>query len=128
MREHVVPDRPPIYAVPESGDDSHRLDAKCHRRSASHVPVARADDVIPTPETGGLDLDQQLVFTEGARLRDLERLDGATRLFEPGYPHRRTPIVNVAPPTAPSASGPSPSSLGKRPAIGARRRKGTVGM
>ena len=81
----LIPDRPVFDLGAHRRHDPCRLDSKRHRRCPAHIPVSSPDNVIPIADARRLDRDQHLALTQSARIGHLERPNGATELFDPGY-------------------------------------------
>ena len=70
-------------------DDSGRLHPKRHRRRGANVPSTAANVVVPVPDPGCPDLDEDLAGGELTRIGHINGLDGGTERADPGHAHVR---------------------------------------
>jgi hypothetical protein len=103
MGQNLVPNRPPLYARTERGDDPGCFNAERHRRCPPHVPITYADDIVPVAHAGRLDLQQHLAFARRARFGDLKGLHGATEPLDPRNSHSASIVACPTPATAAGA-------------------------
>ena len=73
MRHHGCASGGPLDAGADVDDLPCGLDAEGQGRDAPHVPTAGADELLPVPDAGRLDVDQHLPRLQRRRLRQLEK-------------------------------------------------------
>jgi hypothetical protein len=93
MREHRIPDRPPLEPGTQGRNHARRRDTERHRRPSSQIPTSSPGELIPIADTGGFDLDQNLAGARRARVRHLQHRHTATEFFDPCDAHDRSPTT-----------------------------------
>jgi hypothetical protein len=93
MREHGIPDRPPLDPGTQGRNDPCCSDAERHGWPSSEIPTSSPGELVPIADTGSLDLDQNLTGARCARVRHLEHRHTATEFFDPCDAHDRSPTT-----------------------------------
>ena len=88
VAKHLIARIPVLDGISDRRDTPGGLDTKRHRRGAADVPPARPDELLPVADAGRPDFDQDLVFSEGARIREVDPPDNTAELADTGGPHQ----------------------------------------
>jgi hypothetical protein len=87
MRHHRIAGRPVTDRLVRCQHRAGCLNAQRHRRPATHIPAAGADELIPAGHAGRPHLEQRLVAGQPPRLAHLDHLNPGTHPPHPRYLH-----------------------------------------